>query len=157
MVSMGGSFLSKYVYVHVLDRKATNYSSKTELTSFRQIRSRRFWLSPVEPPFIGYVQSIALSPVDPRIMSVGIEFGAVVRSHDGGQTWTDHRKGALRDCHSLTFHVSNGDWVYEVGGTGAGVSVSRDAGATWMQPKAGYDQRSETKGEGNKEPVFVIY
>lgn len=114
-------------------------SSWTELTSFRQIRSRRFWLSPAEPPFIGYIQSIALSPLDPRAILVGIEFGAVVRSHDGGQTWTDHLKGALRDCHQLSFHVSNGDWVYEVGGTGAGVSVSRDAGATWMQPKDGLD------------------
>jgi len=45
--------------------------------------------------------------------------------------------GALRDCHSLTFHVTNGDWVYEGGGSGAGVSVSRNAGATWKQPKDG--------------------
>jgi hypothetical protein len=106
----------------------------TELPSFRQIRSRRFWLSPAEPPFIGYVQSIALSPTDPRTLVVGIESGAVVRSCDGGQTWTDHRRGALRDCHSLTFHVTDGDWVYEAGGTGAGVAVSRTAGDSWTQP-----------------------
>ena len=111
----------------------------TELISFRQIRSRRFWFSPAEAPFVGYVQSIALSPTDSRTIVVGIEFGAVVRSQDGGQTWTDHRKGALRDCHSLTFHVSDGDWVYEAGGTGAGVAVSRDAGVTWIQPKEGLD------------------
>jgi hypothetical protein len=110
-------------------------STWTELTSFRQIRSRRFWLSPAEPPFIGYVQSIALSPIDPKTIVVGIEFGAVVRSQDGGQTWTDHRRGALRDCHSLTFHVSNGDWVYQAGGTGAGVAVSRTAGDRWAQPR----------------------
>jgi hypothetical protein len=109
-------------------------STWIELTSFRQIRSRRFWLSPAEPPFIGYVQSIALSPTDPRTLVVGIECGAVVRSADGGQTWTDHRRGALRDCHSLTFHVTNGDWVYEAGGTGAGVAVSRTAGDRWTQP-----------------------
>ncbi len=109
-------------------------STWTELPSFRQIPSRRFWLSPAEPPFIGYVQSIALSPTDPRTIVVGIEFGAVVRSQDGGQTWTDHRRGALRDCHSLTFHVSDGDWVYEAGGTGAGVAVSQTAGDRWTQP-----------------------
>ena len=112
----------------------------TELTSFRQIKSRPFWLSPAEPPFIGYVQSIALSPTDPKTIVVGIEVGAVVRSQDGGQTWTDHRRGALRDCHTLTFHVSNGDWVYEAGGTGAGVAVSRTAGDRWTQPGEGLGQ-----------------
>jgi photosystem II stability/assembly factor-like uncharacterized protein len=111
--------------------------SWTELASFRRIRSRWFWFSPAEKPYIAYVQAIALSPKDPNIIVVGIEFGAVVQSLDAGQSWTGHRRGALRDCHSLTFHVTNGDWVYEGGGSGAGVSVSRNAGATWKQPKDG--------------------
>jgi hypothetical protein len=64
----------------------------------------------------------------------------VVRSIDGGKTWQDHRKGALRDCHSIIFHSSNGDWVYEAGGTGAGVAVSQNGGNTWIQPKAGLDR-----------------
>jgi hypothetical protein len=110
----------------------------TELTTFRRIPSRRFWLSPVG--FIGYVQAIALSPIDPLTLVVGIEVGAVVRSRDGGQTWTDHRRGALRDCHSLTFHASSGDWVYEAGGTGSGVAVSQNAGEHWRQPKDGLDR-----------------
>jgi hypothetical protein len=110
----------------------------TELTSFRKIPSRRFWLSPVG--FIGYVQAIALSPVDAQTLVVGIEVGAVVRSTDGGQTWSDHRSGALRDCHSLAFHVTSGSWVYEAGGTGGGVSVSQDAGEHWRQPKDGLDR-----------------
>lgn len=111
--------------------------SWAELASFRRIPSRWFWFSPAEKPFSAYVQAITLSPTNPQIILVGIEAGAVVRSTDGGQTWSGHRRGALRDCHSLIFHVTNGDWVYEVGGTGAGVSVSRDAGATWTQPKDG--------------------
>jgi photosystem II stability/assembly factor-like uncharacterized protein len=114
-------------------------TSWTELAAFRRIPSRWFWFSPAEKPFSAYVQAIALSPTDPQIIMVGIEAGVVVRSTDGGQTWSGHRRGALRDCHSLAFHVSYGDWVYEVGGSGAGVSVSRDAGATWRQPKDGLD------------------
>jgi BNR/Asp-box repeat protein len=112
----------------------------TELASFRRIPSRWFWFSPAEKPHSAYVQAIALSPTDPKTLLVGIEFGAVVQSRDGGQSWTGHRRGALRDCHSLTFHATHGDWVYEGGGTGAGVSVSRDAGATWIQPKEGLDR-----------------
>jgi hypothetical protein len=108
------------------------------LTSFRKIPSRRFWLAPVG--FIAYVQAIALSPADAETLMVGIEVGAVVRSSEGGQTWTDQQSGALRDCHGLAFHATNGDWIYEAGGTGTGVAVSRDAGEHWRQPKDGLDR-----------------
>jgi photosystem II stability/assembly factor-like uncharacterized protein len=114
-------------------------ASWTELTAFRRIPGRWFWFSPAEKPYTAYVQALALSPTDPNRIMVGIEAGAVVHSLDGGQSWSGHRLGALRDCHSLTFHASNGNWVYEAGGSGAGVSVSRDAGATWTQPKDGLD------------------
>lgn len=111
-----------------------------ELKSFRRIFSRRFWLSPAEKPFTAYVQALALSPSEPGIVLAGIEAGAVVRSSDGGRTWSGHRHGALRDCHTLAFHAANGGWTYEGGGTGAGVSVSRDAGKTWTQPRGGLDR-----------------
>ncbi len=70
---------------------------------------------------------------------VGIEAGAVVRSADGGATWDDHRLRAVRDCHTLTFHATDGRWAYEGGGTGA--AVSQDAGQTWTQPRRGLDRR----------------
>jgi photosystem II stability/assembly factor-like uncharacterized protein len=111
-----------------------------ELASFRHIPGRWLWFSPAEKPYRAYVQAIALSPTDPHRIVVGMEAGAVACSLDGGQSWTGHRRGALRDCHSLTFHASNGDWVYESGGSGTGVSFSRDAGATWTQPKEGLDR-----------------
>jgi hypothetical protein len=63
-----------------------------------------------------------------------------VRSADGGRTWSDHRKGAVRDCHSIKFHTSNGDWVYEAGGTGAGAAFSQSAGDQWTQPREGLDR-----------------
>jgi photosystem II stability/assembly factor-like uncharacterized protein len=115
-------------------------TSWAEVASFRRIPGRWFWFSPAEKPYRAYVQAIALSPTDPHRIVVGMEAGAVVCSLDGGQSWTGHRRGALRDCHSLTFHASNGDWVYESGGSGTGVSFSRDAGATWTQPKEGLDR-----------------
>ena len=69
-----------------------------ELPAFRKIFSRRFWFSPAETPFVAYVQGITLSPTDQNVIIAGIEFGAVVRSTNGGETWEDHRPGALRDC-----------------------------------------------------------
>lgn len=114
-------------------------SNWAELTAFRRVRAF-WWFSPAEPPFSAYVQAIALSPSDPKVIVVGIEAGAVLRSADGGQTWQGHRPGALRDCHSLTFHARQGDWVYEGGGSGAGAACSRDGGRTWRQPRRGLDR-----------------
>ncbi|UCG23891.1 MAG: hypothetical protein JSW55_17430 [Chloroflexota bacterium] len=106
-----------------------------ELESFRRIRGRRFWFSPAEPPDKrAYVQAIAISPTNPEVIMAGIEFGAVVRSEDGGQTWSNHVKGTLRDCHDLKFHAASGDWVYESGGGGA--AVGRENGRAWRKANA---------------------
>lgn len=110
----------------------------SELPAFQRLRAW-WWFQRGEMPMTPYVQAIALSPSDPQTMVVGMEGNAVVRSEDGGQTWTRHRPGAVRDCHSLTFHASNDDWVYENGGTGA--AVSRDGGRTWKQPRDGMGRR----------------
>ena len=112
----------------------------TELHAFRKIPGRWFWRSPAELPLTAYVQGIALSPTDPNVLVIGIEAGAVVRSIDGGQTWVGHRTGARRDCHSLTFHSTDGNWVYEAGGTGAGAAYSQSAGDHWTQPREGLDR-----------------
>jgi hypothetical protein len=117
--------------------------SWAELTAFRRISGRWLWLSPAERPYIGYVQAIALSPTDPQRLVVGIEAGATVLSGDGGRCWTGHRSGALRDCHTLTFHATQGDWLYAGGGGLAGWgtgAVSRDAGRTWIRNRAGLDR-----------------
>lgn len=115
----------------------------TELESFRRIRSRWFWFSPADPPgYSAYVQALTVSPADPNLILAGIELGAVVRSTDGGRSWSGHRPGAMRDCHSLTFHVSDGRWAYQ-GGAGfraRGAAISRNAGETWSAPKEGLDR-----------------
>ena len=111
----------------------------TEMEAFQRARAW-WWRSPAEADLGAYIQGLAPSPTDPKVIVVGIEAGAVLRTTDGGQTWEGHRPGALRDCHSLTFHATNGDWVYEAGGTGGGAAFSRDTGKTWHQPKAGLDR-----------------
>ncbi len=115
-------------------------ASWRELAGFRRIRSRRLWFSPAEKPFTAYVQALALSPTDAGVVLAGIEFGAVVRSDDGGETWSGHRHGARRDCHSLTFHARDGSWAYEGAGNGGG-AFSRDGGRSWRHPTSGLDRR----------------
>lgn len=110
-----------------------------ELTAFQRVRAW-WWRSPAERDLGAYIQAIALPANDPAVIVAGIEAGAVVRSADGGRSWEGHRPGALRDCHSLWAHAADGRWMYEGGGSGAGVAVSRDAGRTWQQPQAGLDR-----------------
>ena len=110
----------------------------SELEGFRRIPNRWWWFSPAEPPDRRpYVISIALSPTDENVVLAGVEFGAVVRSDDGGQTWSRHVSGALRDCHSLKFHATDGNWVYQAGGTGGGASYSQNGGLSFQKAKQG--------------------
>jgi hypothetical protein len=105
-----------------------------EMLGFRRTPNRWWWFSPAEPPdFRPYVLSIAPSPIDPDVLLAGVEFGAVVRSEDGGETWSRHRTGALRDSHSLKFHQADGNWLYQAGGTGGGASFSNDGGVTFQK------------------------
>jgi hypothetical protein len=108
-----------------------------ELVSFRRVR--RWWMfSPAEPGDLrAYVQAISVSPANPQVILAGIELGAVVRSEDGGQSWSGHLKGSLRDCHTLKFHPHDGGRAYEAGGTGGGASFSLDGGRTWQKAKEG--------------------
>lgn len=111
-----------------------------ELHAFRRIPWRRLWFSPAEKPFSAYIQGIAPSPTDPQRIVAGVELGATVVSSDGGQSWTGHRPGSLRDCHSLAFHASNGAWVYEGGGSHGGAAFSQDGGLTWINAGPGLDR-----------------
>ena len=54
-----------------------------------------------------------------------------------GRPGPDIAGARLRDCHSLKFHASNGDWAYEAGGSGGGASFSRDGGVSWQKAKRG--------------------
>ncbi|MBI3960161.1 MAG: hypothetical protein HY328_15210 [Chloroflexi bacterium] len=107
-----------------------------ERTAFRRAR-RWYWCSPAEKPFTPYVLALALSPADSNLILAGIEVGAVLRSSDGGQSWSGHRGGADRDCHQLHFHPRQPNWAYQAGG--GGPAVSRDGGITWRKHRSGLE------------------
>lgn len=103
-----------------------------ELESLAAMR-RWFWWQPAEKPHTPYVDAVAVSA---DALLVGIEAGRILRSTDGGETWTRIRRGVARDCHAL---VARGPFAYEAAGFGA--SFSRDGGATWTRATAGLDGR----------------
>lgn len=105
-----------------------------ELEALRQIPSAPTWSFPPRP-WTSHVRWVAPSPHDAGLLLVGIELGGLMRTEDGGQTWSDHRSGAQRDVHALAWHPKVPGRAYEAGGRGA--AWSHDGGKTWQAADAG--------------------
>src|SRR5829696_7558922 len=70
---------------------------------------------------------------------VGIELGGLMRSDDGGASFSDHRPQAARDVHCLAWHPSAPGRAYQAGGDGA--ACSHDGGRSWDKADAGRNRR----------------
>jgi len=108
-----------------------------ELEALQELPSRPSWSFPPRP-WTSHVRWIAPSPHDADLILVGIELGGLMRSTDGGESWQDHRPGAQRDVHSLTWHPRAPGRAYEAGGGGA--AFSTDGGETWQPADEGRDR-----------------
>ena len=74
-----------------LYRSQDNGGSWQELPDLCRAR-KWWWFSPAEPPgWSPYVQALTTSPTDPNVVMAGIELGGVLRSEDGGLSWTATR------------------------------------------------------------------
>lgn len=117
------------------------------LAHFSRARSW-WWGQPAERPFRpSYVSALALTP---EAILAGIEACGVLRSVDGGRTWSGHRRGALRDCHEL---LTAGERVYEAGS--GGLAVSGDGGRTWQRRRRGLDRRYGWSVAVGDETVYL--
>jgi hypothetical protein len=110
----------------------------SELQALQDIPSREHWRFPPRP-WTHHVRWIAPDPHHGERLLVGIELGGLMYSDDAGATFSDHRPGAKRDVHSLTWHPRLDGWVYQAAGDGA--AFSRDGGLSWEAADAGRDLR----------------
>lgn len=79
---------------------------------------------------------------DPKVKGrvyVAIEAGALVRTFDGGQTWTDRVAGGPYDTHNAATHVRVPGRIYS--SAGDGYFQSEDAGDTWVHFERGLRHR----------------
>ena len=108
-----------------------------ERDALQDIPSKPRWSFPPRP-WTSHVRWIAPSPHEPELVLVGIELGGVMRTSDGGASFSDHRPGAQLDCHCLAWHPTAPGRAYEAAGGGA--AWSADGGETWEPADAGRDR-----------------
>lgn len=108
-----------------------------ELEALQDIRSRSRWSFPPRP-WTHHVRWIAPDPHRPERVLVGIELGGVMRTDDGGATFSDHRPGAKLDAHQIAWHPRACGRAYQAAGDGA--AWSRDGGETWAAADDGRDR-----------------
>jgi photosystem II stability/assembly factor-like uncharacterized protein len=107
------------------------------LPELRRLPSEPRWSFPPRP-WTHHVSTIALHPSDPDSLAVGIELGGVMRTADGGRTWSDHSPQAHSDAHQLITHPLAPERLYEV--AGQGIAVSPDRGQSWRRLEQGLDR-----------------
>lgn len=108
----------------------------SELEALQEIPSRDQWSFPPRP-WTHHVRWIAPDPHVAERLLVGIELGGLMFSDDAGASFSDHRSGAKRDAHCITWHPTADGRAYQAAGDGA--AWSRDGGLTWESADAGRD------------------
>ncbi|MGM0397518.1 MAG: WD40/YVTN/BNR-like repeat-containing protein [Halobacteriota archaeon] len=98
------------------------------------LRSSPQWSFPPRP-HTHHVRWIEVAPHDPGRLHVSIEAGALVRSFDAGETWTDTVPSARWDVHSLATHPDAPAHLWAAAGDG--YAESTDGGDTWSHPEDG--------------------
>jgi photosystem II stability/assembly factor-like uncharacterized protein len=106
-----------------------------ELPGLKAVPSHSRWNFPA-PPHIAHVKHVTTDPRDSQILYVCVEQGALLKSYDGGESFTDipfddasYRLN--RDTHRIVFTPGNPDQIYLDGGDG--IATSADAGKTWAR------------------------
>jgi len=104
------------------------------------------WFLPYSPR-AGAARNIHLSPARPDRLLASVEVGGLLRSDDGGTTWTCQPIGGDEDVHLVTGHPDDPDLLWAALGSASlaqgagrhgGIARSRDGGGTWEKVEDDY-------------------
>jgi photosystem II stability/assembly factor-like uncharacterized protein len=104
------------------------------LDGLNRLPSSSTWSFPPRPE-THHVRWIGVDPHDSHRIYVAIEAGALVSSHDGGDTWLDRTLNGPYDTHTLALHPHVRGRLYSAAGDG--YFESHDGGSTWRSPEFG--------------------
>lgn len=115
-----------------------------EVESFAAAPEAAKWCLPVEPKLPARARALVIDREDARRIWVGVEVGGIMRTDDGGETWTFSLPGDNPDLHMMNtdparpkvLYASTGygrlDGVAEMVEGDAGVFRSDDHGVSWQ-------------------------
>ncbi len=107
-----------------------------ELPAVRGVPGAEKWNFP-GPPHIAHTKTMAFDPRDSRVFYVGVEQGALLKTIDGGQSWTSLNAYSNpdeiwhQDVHQIVLRPTNPDEVYLT--SGQGLYHSADGGRHWTR------------------------
>lgn len=96
-----------------------------------ELPSRSRWTFFHDPFHEGHIHGITIHPERPERIFAGVEHGALIYTHDGGETWQESLIGA--DIHRVAVNPVDADHV--LAATGSGLYQSFDAGEEWDQTR----------------------
>lgn len=112
------------------------------------------WFYPL--PTVGtHIRSVAPSPYDRNVIFGAVQVGGVVRSKDGGASWTDFRNLDL-DIHTVRLHPQDDQRVYAAGGH-EGMFRSKDGGETWKHLSEGLGRFGYDFGFHSERPERILF
>lgn len=117
-----------------------------ENAALKELAELRRWKYPV-PSVPSHVRHVMVSWDDPRYVYAAIQVGGILRSEDGGSSWSEVLAGIDPDVHSLFQHPTEPETMYAISGGGGPLGDdrpdplplpmgrplyrSRDRGLTW--------------------------
>lgn len=134
-----------------LFRSGDGGQSWQELAGIRQIDGHERWFLPYSPR-AGALRNVYAPPGRPGRLFASVEVGGLLRSEDGGKTWTCSPVIEDEDIHYITGQPDEPNLLYAALGYAAlpsgnrdgatrqlgGVARSRDGGATWQKLETDY-------------------
>ena len=125
-----------------------------ELTSLRNVPTAEGWFFP-PPPHLGHVKDAVVTAKGDLL--VGIEVGALLRSHDQGESFEElpvDPDYTEIDIHRLLVHPDRPKRI--VAATGWGLKISTDQGSTWQRLDAAGINYPDAMVMHPDDPDFMI-
>ena len=99
-----------------------------ECLHIRRLPQAAGWTLPYSPRS-GALRTIALHPTNPLLIYGGVEQGGVVKSSDGGKSWSLDDRHVDKDVHCLSMNPTQPDVL--LAATGGGLFLTKDGACSW--------------------------